>query len=966
MNKMFRNVLLISMIFAASLFTGCKTDLVEDNYDASVPVDEFGATLGYIRVSSLSGAIEARSAVSVAREATAVEGDSTIIATELTKLNIAKVVLTSNADTVLDSTKYDVSKYTTVGTWTSDADATETSGNAIVKMQADKTISIPTGFTYQFTINLYDEADVLVASGSTNKEISTGFNELSFIVGQATSGNGAFRIKNCFKVADRVSKVMAGIFDVETDEAVKISDTESLDLEECAIVTLEENAWAYYLASKIPAGSYIYKVQVYGNQSNEDVLLNSFSYVIQIDAGLTTYSDTKELTNINTLYQIAYELGSEAFWVEGASPVYYRNNNTTTVLPVAASMYREGYSFVGWHTVPSIAPTYKAGEDLVTVIPAGDAANAEDKTFWAEWQPNNLTYKVTLHESEAKKFDIKGSLLNDTTYVVEAPVGYDNYKWFVDNEHQEKYDGEPVAKLNIQFYDGGHHDITVHVSKDGKDYSEQVKLTVTRLPDFPITYKNGNYQDFTTGDFTGTHEETYAPVFYYGGTTVLDVPTMEYYDFAGYYLSANFATPEITSISGTDYDDEITLYAKWESKNPLKVTIPQNSIKNFESMGLMTHGSDIYALGSFDDKEKWHTYQFLDKTSDNLSANLRSNQHRTGSAYYGFYPASAVASYIDENLTDTTIVLDYKGQKQTGTTNTLASYDFMTGKITGEGLESQLDFVQLGERLNFTLNKVPADKTFKKMVLYVPDVYIPTVGVVDMTADKPAFECTETIPTDNYNHFEMELDLTSSDGSLVVSTILPPFNANGKSVILTLIDSDNNYYNAYFDGADYKAGQVYDGSADVVSLPHFVTIGGKDVATHNLGAYSPEDYGTLYACGDESVEFTAQFGEGSIPSFDDWGVIAESSTITAKTATVHGVNGIKFTAGDVELFVPANGYSKADGSESVRNTEVNLWTNTKVGSTDYVYSFYGSSEDVGVMAYSDSNVYKYGFRPFKK
>ena len=423
------------------------------------------------------------------------------------------------------------------------------------------------------------------------------------------------------------------------------------------------------------------------------------------------------------------------------------------------------------------------------------------------------------------------------------------------------------------------------------------------------------------------------------------------------------------------------MYAKWSPKNPLKVTLPANANGTFASMQTgLVRGSDVYVLGDFGSETdkgetKWYTYQFFDKADDNLSGNLRSNQYRTGSNYYGLYPASAAASLADAKNTSTTIVLNYTGQKYVSATdNTLVAYDFMTGKISGTGLDSKLDFAKLGEKLTFNLTNVPSDKNFKKMVLYVPGVYIPTLGVVDMTADSPAFKCTETKPTDNYNHFEMELDLSAGDdGNLAISTMLPPFNANGKSVILTLIDSENNYYNAYFDGQTYVAGTDYEASAEVVELPHFVTIGGKNVATHNLGAYSPEDYGTLHGF-TETVDFEPQFGsDASCPTFEDWNAIATASseTITAVAEDSHGVHGIKFTAGEgdsaVSLFVPANGFVYEDGSGLVRNSEVNLWTNTKVGDTEYVYSLYGSSDEDenGVMMYGSTNL-KYGFRPFKK
>ena len=214
----------------------------------------------------------------------------------------------------------------------------------------------------------------------------------------------------------------------------------------------------------------------------------------------------------------------------------------------------------------------------------------------------------------------------------------------------------------------------------------------------------------------------------------------------------------------------------------------------------------------------------------------------------------------------------------------------------------------------------------------------------------------------------MDLDLTSSDGSLAVSVMLPPFDASGKTVIVTLIDSDGTYYNAYFTGETYEAGTDYEPKfADVAGtelkkLPQYITIAGQKVCPYNYGAYSPEDYGELYTYA-QAKELNLP-SDSSIPAKSGWAAIAESSDLTAGAVTVHGVNGIKFTATDgTELFVPANGYST--GSDIVRNSEVNLLTGTQTAS-GYTYILHGTKEEDenGVMAYSDATSCSYGLRLF--
>ncbi len=981
MNKSFKNIfiLLISALFSTTVLTGCDGIMSDSDDNSSAK------TMGYLSLSSLSGAIESTaadssSAKSAARAATTTveDGDSTIVSPEqITLTSVAKVVLKSNSTD---------SKYQTLGTWQSDTDATETSGNAILKMYADTGIAIPVEegsdtATYTFYIALYNSDGILLGSGTQEDVVVTvgKYTALNFEI--TLCGDGAIRLKNCFTVSDRVSKIEAGLFDTD-DNAVSVSDTQTLDYEELDIFTDGSDQYAYYVAPEIPAGSYIYKVRVYGKEysgnddaSGTDTVTGSYSYVIQVDEALTTYSDKLELKNINTIYHIKYE-GCDGYWIEGSSPSYSRNNYTTTILPLGSSMYRENFGFVGWDTDEE----YIEGEGLVTKIDAEDADYAKDVTFYAVWKAIELNFEsVTLHTSQAEDLSVTYDMFDNTTVVAQATsetFDFDHYKWFVNNEYRPEYDDQQVASIYIQFLDGGTYDITVHASKEGttKDSSAQVQFRVIQLPDFPINYKNGSYLDFSTGDFTGTHETTYAPVFYYGGTTVLDAPTMDYYDFGGYYITSELDQAandddrkEISAIKGTDYEDEITLYAKWNPKNPLKVTIPSNSVQNFEKMTAdkdLKAGSSIYVLGNFEDKEQWYTYQFRTKADNNLSAVLRSNLHRTGENYYGFYPSGAIASYVDNNSTATKIELNYAGQKQTSDSSTLASYDFMTGKITGTALNSELNFARLGEKLTFNLTGVPTDKTFKQMVLYVPDTYIPSKGYVDMSAESPAFVCDETIPADNYNHFMMDLDLTSSDGSLAVSVMLPPFDAGGKTVIVTLIDSDGTYYNAYFTGETYVAGTDYapEAEAALTTLPQYITIAGQKVCPYNYGAYSPEDYGELYTY-DQAKELNLPDGS-SIPAKSGWAAIAESSDLTAEAVTVHGVNGIKFTAADgTELFVPANGYSTGD--TIVRNSEVNLLTGTQTAG-GYTYILHGTSEEDenGVMAYSDATSCSYGLRLF--
>ncbi len=113
-------------------------------------------------------------------------------------------------------------------------------------------------------------------------------------------------------------------------------------------------------------------------------------------------------------------------------------------------------------------------------------------------------------------------------------------------------------------------------NESGKLYKDKEKITLTedltlyaQWEENPSYFINYNLNE-------GTNPEDARTSYKQDETVVLPVPTREFYDFAGWYLTQDFSDEAITGWNAGEKTGNITLYAKWTVKAENVV----NAIKN--------------------------------------------------------------------------------------------------------------------------------------------------------------------------------------------------------------------------------------------------------------------------------------------------------------------------------------------------------------------------------------------------
>ncbi len=103
---------------------------------------------------------------------------------------------------------------------------------------------------------------------------------------------------------------------------------------------------------------------------------------------------------------------------------------------------------------------------------------------------------------------------------------------------------------------------------------------------YTITYKDQGGENFS-----GIHATGYPTTHTYGATTTLKDPTKSGYNFLGWFTTSACTGTKVTSLGGTAYTADITLYAKWE-----KICIPADYTVSFaNSATTVNKGSTLQA-----------------------------------------------------------------------------------------------------------------------------------------------------------------------------------------------------------------------------------------------------------------------------------------------------------------------------------------------------------------------------------
>ena len=127
-------------------------------------------------------------------------------------------------------------------------------------------------------------------------------------------------------------------------------------------------------------------------------------------------------------------------------------------------------------------------------------------------------------------------------------------------------------------------------TESSKSYKDKITLTED-LTLYAQWKENPSYSiNYNLNE--GTNPEDARTSYKQDETVVLPVPTREFYDFAGWYLTQDFSDEAITGWNAGEKTDAVTLYAKWA----VKAENVMNAIKNLPEG---TH--NIFVVGKIDE-----------------------------------------------------------------------------------------------------------------------------------------------------------------------------------------------------------------------------------------------------------------------------------------------------------------------------------------------------------------------------
>lgn len=436
------------------------------------------------------------------------------------------------------------------------------------------------------------------------------------------------------------------------------------------------------------------------------------------------------------------------------------------------------------------------------------------------------------------------------------------------------------------------------------------------------------------GNFTGTAPEYYSRL---SPVTTMPVVSKACFKFMGWYDNDAFDGEAIKSISSGN----ISLYAKFR----IVATISAN-------MRSWNASDKVAIYGKLtDDLEKAWTEISVAEIEDGTAYldGLKGIENE----YNAFMPASKKGNSVD-----------YTGQvvASNGSTAHLDDYNYLAGYASSSS-NGVLTMNALGSKVTLALQGVPAAKTYKKVVMYAPNYKFLTKGTVN-------FKTAALTATESDIHFEIALNnIKTTDGNLSVAAMIPPvstgtYGSAGNKIVVTLIDTDNNYYcgtisNSESAGVSIEKGTMPSYTVAMEALPHYVIVDGVKVATHNVGAYSPYEEGNYYTYAEAKNALTNDpvFGSGyRLMEFADAAVLS-SATMTQINTWVHG---IKAGTDSNSVILSARGYY--DSSLLNDNIDGNLWLSDTYDSSE-AYAVYVTKDGIGITTWSRNQ--KFNVRPVK-
>ena len=282
--------------------------------------------------------------------------------------NSARTILPSSdqenfTNFVLKGTKSGEAE-TTLGSW------------ATASSMESANIAVATG-TWSFALTANCNGSTY--SGSTEKEITTGQNTLSFelSLSENGTGTGSFSITLSFTNAENAGSVSHVLATLEN------TDGESVDSVTQTRLT-PTNGSVTFSSTKIPAGTYRARIAFYASTEKDgDFILATYRELVQISTGLASNA-TYTIESFNDIYEISYELNGGSF---ASGTTVGESYSLLSVLPLPQTVTREHYTFDGWYTDSECSE----GNEVTST--EGLSGNI---TVYAKWNPTKyaITYKM--------------------------------------------------------------------------------------------------------------------------------------------------------------------------------------------------------------------------------------------------------------------------------------------------------------------------------------------------------------------------------------------------------------------------------------------------------------------------------------------------------------------------------------------------------------------------------------------
>lgn len=283
----------------------------------------------------------------------------------------------------------------TLGTW---SDSSDTKAYAL--MTADSSILVDTGsWTFRLSVAT-SSGEVLY--GLLEKSIVAGNNTLDFGTLSEASSTDTTRDSTVSVAKGSVNVTLSFPADstalgaTATLTAIGKTAGDAASLE---ITTSDTTSSVTYTASDVSAGNYILAIKLYSDAETKDstTYLNTYTAVVKVAPGQQS-TGSAELTDLNKLCTITYELNGGSFDEEALQATY--NNHAKITLPTPKL---SGYNFLGWSlsSVDATTADYSDGETILI---------SKNITLYALWE------LITVDASSAA--DFISNLTEDSTVYV--------------------------------------------------------------------------------------------------------------------------------------------------------------------------------------------------------------------------------------------------------------------------------------------------------------------------------------------------------------------------------------------------------------------------------------------------------------------------------------------------------------------------------------------------------------------